>query len=70
MPGATTRWSRSATPTASYSSASTTQLLELGIHGPITVAQRGALARIRNSEMHLLGLIEDVLNFAKSRPAG
>jgi PAS domain S-box-containing protein len=42
-----------------------TQLLELGIHGPITPAQRDALARIRNSEMHLLGLIEDVLNFAK-----
>lgn len=42
-----------------------TQLLELGIHGPITEAQRSALARIRNSETHLLGLIEDVLNFAK-----
>jgi signal transduction histidine kinase len=42
-----------------------TQLLELGIHGPITPAQRDALARIRNSETHLLGLIEDVLNFAK-----
>jgi signal transduction histidine kinase len=42
-----------------------TQLLELGIHGPITAAQRDALARIRNSETHLLGLIEDVLNFAK-----
>ena len=42
-----------------------TQLLELGIHGPITPAQRAALARIRNSETHLLGLIEDVLNFAK-----
>jgi PAS domain S-box-containing protein len=42
-----------------------TQLLELGIHGPVTPAQRAALGRIRNSEMHLLGLIEDVLNFAK-----
>ena len=42
-----------------------TQLLELGIHGPINAAQRAALARIRNSETHLLGLIEDVLNFAK-----
>jgi PAS domain S-box-containing protein len=42
-----------------------TQLLELGIHGPITDDQRNALARIRRSEMHLLGLIEDVLNFAK-----
>ncbi|HEV7990998.1 MAG TPA: ATP-binding protein [Gemmatimonadaceae bacterium] len=42
-----------------------TQLLELGIHGPITESQRDALARIRRSETHLLGLIEDVLNFAK-----
>jgi PAS domain S-box-containing protein len=42
-----------------------TQLLELGIHGPINDAQRTALARIKKSEAHLLGLIEDVLNFAK-----
>ena len=42
-----------------------TQLLELGIHGPITAEQRDALTRIRKSETHLLGLIEDVLNFAK-----
>jgi signal transduction histidine kinase len=42
-----------------------TQLIELGIHGPVTEAQRNALTRIRNSEAHLLGLIEDVLNFAK-----
>ena len=42
-----------------------TQLIELGIHGPITDDQRHALARIRKSETHLLGLIEDVLNFAK-----
>jgi signal transduction histidine kinase len=42
-----------------------TQLLELGIHGPITEPQREALERIRKSETHLLGLIEDVLNFAK-----
>jgi PAS domain S-box-containing protein len=42
-----------------------TQLLELGIHGPVTESQRKALARIKSSEAHLLGLIEDVLNFAK-----
>ena len=42
-----------------------TQLLELGIHGPVTERQREALGRIRRSETHLLGLIEDVLNFAK-----
>jgi PAS domain S-box-containing protein len=42
-----------------------TQLLDLGIHGPVTAEQRQALERIRRSEAHLLGLIEDVLNFAK-----
>jgi PAS domain S-box-containing protein len=42
-----------------------TQLLELGIHGPVNDAQRAALWRIKESESHLLGLIEDVLNFAK-----
>ncbi len=42
-----------------------TQLMELGIHGPVTDAQRQSLARIKRSEAHLLGLIEDVLNFAK-----
>jgi signal transduction histidine kinase len=41
------------------------QLLELGIHGPLTDAQRSALARIDRSEKHLLSLINDILNFAK-----
>jgi signal transduction histidine kinase len=41
------------------------QLVEMGIHGPVTAAQREALARIRRSEQHLLSLINDVLNFAK-----
>ena len=41
------------------------QLIELGVHGPINDAQRSAIGRIRSSEAHLLGLIEDVLNFAK-----
>jgi PAS domain S-box-containing protein len=41
------------------------QLMELGIHGPLTDAQRSALGRIKRSEEHLLGLINDVLNFAK-----
>jgi PAS domain S-box-containing protein len=40
-------------------------LLELGIHGPVTDAQREALSRIRFSQQHLLGLINDVLNYAK-----
>ena len=41
------------------------ELLDLGIHGPVTSAQRDAISRIQRSERHLLGLINDVLNFAK-----
>jgi signal transduction histidine kinase len=41
------------------------ELLEIGIHGPLNEAQREAVARIQRSERHLLGLINDVLNFAK-----
>jgi PAS domain S-box-containing protein len=40
-------------------------LLELGIRGPLTDAQRDDLQRIRRSQTHLLGLINDVLNFAR-----
>jgi signal transduction histidine kinase len=42
-----------------------TQLLDLEIHGPLTEAQRGTLARIERAQRHLLGLINDVLNYAK-----
>jgi two-component system CheB/CheR fusion protein len=41
------------------------QLLELGITGPVTDKQREYLQRIEYSQQHLLGLIEDVLQFAK-----
>ena len=41
------------------------QLLEMGLRGPITEAQRTDLRRIDRSQKHLLGLIDDVLNFAK-----
>ena len=41
------------------------QLLEMGIHGPVTEAQRDALLRIERSQAHLLTLINDVLNFAR-----
>ena len=41
------------------------QLLEMGIHGPVTDAQREALARIERSQAHLLALINDVLSFAR-----
>ncbi|HYD53296.1 MAG TPA: ATP-binding protein [Gemmatimonadaceae bacterium] len=40
-------------------------LLDMGIHGPVTEAQRTALGRVRNSQRHLLTLINDVLAFAK-----
>ena len=41
------------------------QLLELGLHGSVTEAQRGALARIERAQRHLLGLVNDVLNYAR-----
>ena len=40
-------------------------LLALGIRGPITEMQREDLERIRRNQRHLLGLINNVLNFAK-----
>ena len=42
-----------------------TQLLEIGARGPVTEDQRLDLGRIRASGRHLLGLINDVLNYAK-----
>jgi PAS domain S-box-containing protein len=41
------------------------QLLEMGIHGPVTDAQLEALNRIGRSQKHLLRLINDVLNLAR-----
>jgi signal transduction histidine kinase len=41
------------------------ELIELGIHGPVTDAQRQALGRIRRSQRHLLRLVNDVLNLAR-----
>jgi signal transduction histidine kinase len=42
-----------------------TDILQLGVHGPLTDQQQDDLARIQRSQKHLLGLINDVLNFAK-----
>ena len=42
-----------------------TELLELGIHGPITEAQRTAMARIQSSQRHLLSLIAGVLDYSR-----
>ena len=41
------------------------QLMEMGIDGEVTEAQRDHLARIRNSQQHLLGIINDILNFSR-----
>jgi PAS domain S-box-containing protein len=41
------------------------QLIEIGIHGPVTDAQREALDRIARSQRHLLRLINDLLNLAR-----
>ncbi len=41
------------------------ELIELGIRGPVTDAQRGDLDRIQQSQRHLLGLINEVLNYAR-----
>ena len=41
------------------------QLLEMGIHGPVTEAQTEALGRITRGQQHLLRLINDVLNLAR-----
>lgn len=43
------------------------QLIELGVHGPITDAQRSAIERIRTNQLRLLALINDLLNFVKVR---
>ena len=42
-----------------------TQLLEMGVRGPVTDEQREDLARIDRSQRHLLSVINDLLNFAK-----
>lgn len=41
------------------------QLIELGVHGPVSTEQLAALERIQRSQRHLLGLINGVLNYAK-----
>jgi PAS domain S-box-containing protein len=40
-------------------------LMEMGIRGPVTTQQRDDLRRIQASQRHLLGLINEVLNYAK-----
>jgi signal transduction histidine kinase len=40
-------------------------LLEMELRGPLTDAQRADLARIKRSQAHLLGIINDILNFTR-----
>ncbi|HSL71085.1 MAG TPA: ATP-binding protein [Longimicrobiales bacterium] len=42
-----------------------TDLLELGVAGPVTPEQQSKLERIRVSGRHLIGLIDDLLDFAR-----
>jgi signal transduction histidine kinase len=41
------------------------ELMEMGVHGPLTEQQRQDLIRIRKSQRHLLSLINGVLNFSR-----
>ena len=41
------------------------QLMEMGLHGPVTEKQREALERVERAHRHLLRLINDVLNLAR-----
>jgi two-component system CheB/CheR fusion protein len=42
-----------------------TDLMELGVRGPVSDEQRSDFTRIKRSTRHLLSLINDILNFAK-----
>lgn len=42
-----------------------TELLDMGVTGPVTAKQRGQLERIRASSAHLLTLVNNVLDLAK-----
>ena len=41
------------------------ELMEMGIRGPVTPGQREDLRRVQASQRHLLGLINEVLNYAR-----
>lgn len=42
-----------------------TDLLTLGLGGPVTPQQLDYLERVRRSQQHLMGIIEDLLNFSR-----
>jgi signal transduction histidine kinase len=41
------------------------ELIDMGLRGPVTAAQRADLARIRHNQQHLITLITDVLNLVR-----
>ncbi|HET6231753.1 MAG TPA: PAS domain-containing sensor histidine kinase [Longimicrobiaceae bacterium] len=41
------------------------ELIEMGVGGPVTVQQGEYLARIRATQQHLLGIINDLLNYSR-----
>jgi PAS domain S-box-containing protein len=41
------------------------QIVEMGLHGPVSAGQREALERIGRAQRHLLGLINNVLNLTR-----
>ena len=43
-----------------------TELVELGVYGPVTTEQVSALSRVRTSAQHLLSVINDVLHYARA----
>jgi signal transduction histidine kinase len=46
------------------------ELMEMGLHGPVTDQQRNDLERIRKSNSHLLALITDILDYTQVRATG
>jgi signal transduction histidine kinase len=46
------------------------ELVEMGVHGPVSDAQREAMGRIRRSGQHLLALVNNVLNLERSEVNG
>ena len=46
------------------------ELVDMGVHGAVTDAQREAMARIRRSGQHLLSLVNNVLNLERAEVGG
>lgn len=42
-----------------------TELIDMGLHGPVTETQHDSLDRIKRSQRHLLRLINEILNLAR-----